>query len=86
MPYKPFGSFYKPVDAVDSKILEKEKKFSDLISKTFKEMIAEREKNIPHCDLTFEDIEKEMDIIFGPDYPNQTNDSGSENSSNSITM
>ena len=49
-------------------------------------MIAEREKNIPHCDLTFEDIEKEMDIIFGPDYPNKTNDSGSENSSSSITM
>ena len=44
MPYKPVGSFYKSVDTVDSKILEKEKKFSDLISKTFKEMIAEREK------------------------------------------
>ena len=27
MPYKPFGSFYKPVDTVDSKILEKEKNF-----------------------------------------------------------
>ena len=85
MPYKPFGSFYKPVK-IERELTDEEKKFRKLVGEKIAKIRAEREKNIPHCDLTFEDIEKEMDIIFGPDYPNQTNDSGSENSSNSITM